>query len=197
MVEILCPHCDEEIGLDNDAIGEFSCPHCDEDFTWGGLSGDGTSTDIYNSKSFWIGFGIPNLFIILAWGSAILIHEYRIRFNFLGIFDSGDAIGLLHIVSFLSWITILIYGIRIKNKAMWKGSLVGIAAAPAFLILGIVWYIQATDWSMFQNNLIVFSEGVSENPLQSNENAMGLHWVAANATVRIIQLLPDLEQRLH
>tara|TARA_B000000475_G_C15849012_1_gene387229 strand:+ start:203 stop:643 length:441 start_codon:yes stop_codon:yes gene_type:complete len=146
MVEILCPHCDEEIGLDDDAIGEFSCPHCDEDFTWGGLSGDGTSTDIYNSKSFWIGFGIPNLFIILAWGSAILIHEYRIRFNFLGIFDLGDAIGLL---PFLSWITILIYGIRIKNKAMWKGSLVGIAAAPAFLILGILWYIQATDWSMF------------------------------------------------
>ena len=145
MVEILCPHCDEEIGLDDDAIGEFSCPHCDEDFTWGGLSGDGTSTDIYNSKSFWIGFGIPNLFIILAWGSAILIHEYRIRFNFLGIFD-GNVFGLLHIVSFLSWITILIYGIRIKNKAMWKGSLVGIAAAPAFLILGIVWYIQATDW---------------------------------------------------
>ena len=64
-------------------------------------------------------------------------------------FDSGDAIVLLHIVSFLSWIIILIYGIRIKNKAMWKGSLVGIAAAPAFLILGIVWYIEATDWSMF------------------------------------------------
>ena len=148
MVEILCPHCGEEIGLDNDAIGEFSCPHCDEDFTWGGVSGDDTSTDIYNSKSFWIGFGSPNLFIILAWGSAILIHEYKIRFNFLGIFDSGHAIGLLHIVSFLSWISILIYGIRSKNKAMWKGSLVGLAAAPAFLVLGIVWYAVATDWSM-------------------------------------------------
>ena len=33
MVEILCPHCDEEIGLDDDAIGEFICPHCGEDFT--------------------------------------------------------------------------------------------------------------------------------------------------------------------
>ena len=148
MAEILCPHCDEEIGLDDDAIGEFSCPHCDEDFTWGGLSGDGTSTDFYDWKSFWIGFGIPNLLIILAWGSGILLDEYRIRFNFLGIFNSGDAIGLLHIVSFLSWISILIYGIRIKNKAMWKGSLVGLAAAPAFFVLGIVWYVVATDWSM-------------------------------------------------
>ena len=36
MVEILCPHCDEEIELDDGVIGEFSCPHCDEDFTWDG-----------------------------------------------------------------------------------------------------------------------------------------------------------------
>ena len=132
MVEILCPHCDEEIELDDGAIGEFSCPHCDENFTWDGLLDDGESADFYDWKSFWIGLGIPNLFIIMAWGLGILFDSYRIR--------SDHAIGLLHIVSFLSWITILIYGIRIKNKAMWKGSLVGIAAAPAFLILGILWY---------------------------------------------------------
>ena len=144
MVEILCPHCDEEIGLDDDAIGEFSCPYCDEDFTWDGLSSDGTSTDLYDWKGFWIGFGTPNLFIILAWTVGILLSKFRIRS------DSGSiVIGLLHIASFLSWITILIYGIRIKNKAMWKGSLVGLAAVPVFLILGIAWYIEATDWSMF------------------------------------------------
>ena len=143
MVEILCPHCEEEIGLDDDAVGEFSCPHCDENFTWDGLLDDNESADSFDWKSFWIGFGIPNLFIITAWGSGILFDPYRIRSV------SDDVIGLLHIVSFLSWITILIYGIRIKNKAMWKGSLVGIAAAPAFLILGIVCYIEATDWSMF------------------------------------------------
>ena len=144
MVEILCPHCDEEIGLDDDAIGEFSCPYCDEDFTWDGLSSDGTSTDLYDWKGFWIGFGTPNLLIILAWTVGILLSRFRIRS------DSGSiVIGLLHIASFLSWITILVYGIRIKNKAMWKGSLVGLAAVPVFLILGIAWYIEATDWSMF------------------------------------------------
>ena len=36
MVEILCPHCDEEIGLDDDAVDEFSCPYCDKDFSWDG-----------------------------------------------------------------------------------------------------------------------------------------------------------------
>ncbi len=35
MVEILCPHCDEEIELDDDASGEFECPHCEGEFEWG------------------------------------------------------------------------------------------------------------------------------------------------------------------
>ena len=141
MIEILCPHCDEEIGLDDDAVGEFSCPHCNEDFTWDGSLDEGVSTDIYDWKGFWIGFGIPNLSIILAWALFILFEEYRTIQEFI--------LYLFHIVSFLSWITILIHGIRSKNKAMWQGSLVGIAFTPATLILGIIWYIEATDWSIF------------------------------------------------
>ena len=35
MVEILCPHCEEEIELDDDAFGEFQCPHCEGEFEWG------------------------------------------------------------------------------------------------------------------------------------------------------------------
>lgn len=34
MVEILCPHCDEELELEDDASGEFACPHCDGEFEW-------------------------------------------------------------------------------------------------------------------------------------------------------------------
>ncbi len=34
MVDILCPHCEEEIALDDDASGEFVCPHCDGEFEW-------------------------------------------------------------------------------------------------------------------------------------------------------------------
>ena len=39
MVEILCPHCEEEIELDDDASGEFSCPYCEGEFEWG-MDGD-------------------------------------------------------------------------------------------------------------------------------------------------------------
>ena len=35
IVEILCPHCEEEIELDDDAKGEFACPHCEGEFEWG------------------------------------------------------------------------------------------------------------------------------------------------------------------
>ena len=34
MVEIVCPHCDEELALNDDASGEFLCPLCDGTFEW-------------------------------------------------------------------------------------------------------------------------------------------------------------------
>ena len=34
MVEILCPHCEGEIELDDDASGEFECPLCEGEFEW-------------------------------------------------------------------------------------------------------------------------------------------------------------------
>ena len=34
MVDILCPHWEEEIALDDDASGEFVCPYCDGEFEW-------------------------------------------------------------------------------------------------------------------------------------------------------------------
>jgi len=34
MVEIQCPHCEEDIELEDGAFGLFDCPHCDEEFSW-------------------------------------------------------------------------------------------------------------------------------------------------------------------
>lgn len=34
MVELQCPHCDEDIELDDGESGLFLCPHCNEDFYW-------------------------------------------------------------------------------------------------------------------------------------------------------------------
>ena len=34
LVEIECPHCEEDIELDDDEFGLFECPHCEEEFLW-------------------------------------------------------------------------------------------------------------------------------------------------------------------
>jgi len=34
MVEILCPHCEGVIEVDDDALGEFECPLCNGEFEW-------------------------------------------------------------------------------------------------------------------------------------------------------------------
>ena len=34
MVEILCPHCEKEIELEDDASGVFACPYCEGEFEW-------------------------------------------------------------------------------------------------------------------------------------------------------------------
>ena len=34
LVEIECPHCEEDIELDDDEFGLFECPYCEEEFLW-------------------------------------------------------------------------------------------------------------------------------------------------------------------
>ena len=34
MVEIQCPHCEEDVELEDGVFGLFDCPHCDEEFIW-------------------------------------------------------------------------------------------------------------------------------------------------------------------
>ena len=47
MVEILCPHCEGEIELDDDASGEFECPLCGGEFEWN-MDGD----DTYDAEDY-------------------------------------------------------------------------------------------------------------------------------------------------
>ena len=47
MVEILCPHCEGEIELDDDASGEFECPLCGGEFEWN-MDGD----DSYDAEDY-------------------------------------------------------------------------------------------------------------------------------------------------
>ena len=50
MVEILCPHCEGKIELDDDASGEFECPHCERGFEWNITDDDSPIADPGSGK---------------------------------------------------------------------------------------------------------------------------------------------------
>lgn len=51
MVVNLCPHCEGEIELVADALGEFECPHCGRGFEWNLKEDDSTIAD-HGSRKF-------------------------------------------------------------------------------------------------------------------------------------------------
>lgn len=60
--EILCPHCDKNIALEEGAFGLFECPHCDEEF-----SRDSDSKQLFHNVLKWmniIGAGIAVIGLI-------------------------------------------------------------------------------------------------------------------------------------
>ena len=85
MVEIECPHCDEDIELDDDEFGLFECPYCEEEFLW---EQESKSIEIKPAADFSVsdlryflppavligGFiiiGLILLWIVLAFGNAM------------------------------------------------------------------------------------------------------------------------------
>ena len=63
MVEIICPHCDQEIELPDDAHGEFECPLCTEVFEW---EEPQISHEFKRTKAGIVGLVVVVLFIIFV-----------------------------------------------------------------------------------------------------------------------------------
>ena len=71
MVEIQCPHCDEDIELEDDVFGLFDCPHCDKEFRWEDDSDDRDISNEYTINPFKIsgikvGLGILLIAVIVC-----------------------------------------------------------------------------------------------------------------------------------
>ena len=89
MVVIQCPHCGDDIELEDGVFGLFDCPHCDEEFTW--------EDDDYDE-----GFSMsPSSYMIIV-GICMLLVAVMVGFSFdsiEGIFASvvifGVGIGVL------------------------------------------------------------------------------------------------------
>ena len=74
MVEIQCPHCEEDIELEDDVFGLFVCPHCDEEFLW---EDDDYDEDVSNFDNN----GLNNPLMIIV-GFFILLVAVIVGFSF-------------------------------------------------------------------------------------------------------------------
>ena len=120
MVVIQCPHCGEDVELEDGASGLFDCPYCNKDFAW---NGDFQTNDL-KVKFLLFLFGIfsPSLlFFVSLW---IMIAVFA---------PSGwDVLlyfGLSIIFCVLYTLSLAIYSGLTKNKPLLQGILLSLVAS--------------------------------------------------------------------
>ncbi|MEC7484404.1 MAG: hypothetical protein VX998_06415, partial [Candidatus Thermoplasmatota archaeon] len=90
MVEILCPHCEKEIELDDDASGVFACPHCEGEFEWNTSSNhESTGSQMYGPP---VSGGAA-----LRWSMGLIITIFgfvTMLLSFVGMFLGSQVSGL-------------------------------------------------------------------------------------------------------
>jgi hypothetical protein len=95
MVEIQCPHCDENIELEDGSYGLFDCPHCNKEFEWENHNGDLVDNSDPFSKEALVhqlkiaGVIVPLTVILMA----VLLFIYILLLNFPEINPLKESFG--------------------------------------------------------------------------------------------------------
>ena len=117
---IQCPHCEEEIVLDDDAFGEFECPHCENEFEWGG---DFQTNDL-KVKFLLFLFGIfsPGLLFFVS----LLIQ--------IVVFSPNGKVVLFYflisiVICLVYTLSLAVYSGLTKNKPLLQGVLLSLVAS--------------------------------------------------------------------
>ena len=121
---IQCPHCGEDIELEDGASGLFVCPYCDKDFTWNGDVKVIVVDDDLKSKFLVFLFGIfsPSLlFFVSLWIQMAVFPP------------SGWGVLLYFLISIgicvVFTLSLAIYGGLKKNKPLLQGALLSLVAS--------------------------------------------------------------------
>jgi hypothetical protein len=121
---IQCPHCGEDIELEDGASGLFVCPYCDKDFTWDGDVKVIIVDDDLKSKFLVFLFGIfsPSLLFFVSLWIQIAVFP-----------PSGCAVLLYFLISIgicvVFTLSLAIYGGLKKNKPLLQGALLSLVAS--------------------------------------------------------------------
>ena len=157
MVEILCPHCDEEIELDDDASGTFACPFCEGEFEWNLEEEDALedfeandglhyTTDFRPMPAVRLGLGISfSIWMgVYAVGGLLAIVAGMLVGSVEDEIGTGTSFGLLVIVFGLvimgAGITGLVFGIKTA-----RGDLIGVIATSIISGVGLIMSILQWD----------------------------------------------------
>jgi hypothetical protein len=121
---IQCPHCGEDIELEDGASGLFVCPYCDKDFTWDGDVKVIIVDDDLKSKFLVFLFGIfsPSLLFFVSLWIQIAVFP-----------PSGWGVLLYFLISIgicvVFTLSLAIYGGLKKNKPLLQGALLSLVAS--------------------------------------------------------------------
>ena len=191
MVEILCPHCEGEIELDDDAKGEFACPLCDGEFEWGMDDGDddfnfmvgepSNSRDILREYSdnpairitagsiFASVMGIYAVFVALP-----IIFGGLFVNSVEGALDTGTGFGAIFILIGIAFLIFFVTGITF-GVLMAKGKLSALIVCTVFSIIGLVGTIigwlsddsgdECLDFDPWTGECLETASGVSSVPI--------------------------------
>ena len=125
---IQCPHCGEDIELEDGASGLFDCPYCDKDFTWDGAVKVIVVDDDLKSKFLMFLFGIfsPSLLFFVSLWIQIAVFP-----------PSGWDVLLYFLISIgicvVYTLSLAIYSGLTKNKPLLQGILLSLVAS--FLVI--------------------------------------------------------------
>ena len=158
MVEILCPHCEGEIELDDDAKGEFACPLCDGEFEWGMDDDEDldfmvgepfSSRDILHeySDNPAVRITAGSVFATVMGGFAVFI---ALPIIFGGLFvsslegaaDTGTGFGAIIVLLGIGFLVFYVTGITF-GVMMAKGKFSAVIVCTALSVIGLVGTIVA------------------------------------------------------
>ena len=125
---IQCPHCGDDIELEDGASGLFVCPYCDKDFTWNGDVKVIVVDDDLKSKFLVFLFGIfsPSLLFFVSLLIQIVVFSPNGKVN-LFLFLISIVICLVYSLS------LAVYSGLTKNKPLLQG--ISLSLVASFLVI--------------------------------------------------------------
>ena len=136
MVEIQCPHCDEDIELEDGVSGLFDCPHCDKEFSW-----NSASKWSLNNILKWMNIVAVVIFVIGLILFLIMLVNFWIHppSGYGGLIILGP-IGMMITGVTVSYLSLLIWiiGKKIRKEFVHKGLFYS-AIAPLIILLLFYW----------------------------------------------------------